>query len=71
MLVNKLRDKANIESIINRKWENCSTNKRPKLTKVERFSLVYQQEEPDLKTRTQALLWNRDNESVVYRAGSF
>lgn len=51
MLVNELRDKTNIESIINKKWKNCSTNKRSKLTKVERFSLVYQQEEPDLKDK--------------------
>lgn len=51
MLVNELRDKTNIESIINKKWKNCSTNKRPKLTKVERFSLVYQQEEADLKDK--------------------
>lgn len=71
MLVKVLRDKANIKSIINRKRENYSTNKRPKLTKVDRFSLVYRQGEPDLKDKDIGLLWNRDSGNVSYRARLF
>lgn len=37
---------------------------RPKLTKVDRFSPVYQQRQPDLKDKGTSLLWNGDSESI-------
>ena len=49
-----------IKSIINRKWEGESfTNKRPKLKKVDRYSLVYQQGEPDLQDEDTDLFGTR------------
>lgn len=44
---------------------------RPKLTKVDRFSPVYQQREPDLKDKGTSLLWNGDSESIRQGAMSF
>lgn len=70
-MVNALRDKADIKSIINRRWEYCSTNKRPKRTKVDRVSPVSQQGECDLKDEDTGLCWNEDGGSVTYRARLF
>ena len=60
MLVNAVREKADIKSIMDRRWGKCSTHKRPKLTKVDRFGPVYEQREPDLKDEGTSLLWNGD-----------
>ena len=71
MLVYALRKKADIKSIINRKWENCSTNRRPDLAKVGRFRVVYQQGESVLKDKDANLLWNRNSGGVSYEARLF
>lgn len=71
MLVNALREKVDIKSIIDRRWGKYSTHGRPKLTKVDRFSPVYEQREPDLRDEGTSLLWNGDSGSSRYRARLF